>query len=174
MLNGQLKPAYNLQHAVDSEYIVWADISAHPTDTLTLKPFLKDIEENLLYKYREIVADAGYESEENYLYIEKMGSFPTSNRQTMRSQKPGNTRQTLDGMKIWTTIQTETSIPAKTGRNCTSSAQRPTGARADTGAQQRSTGVMDAKDALTRKGASKGTIAKHRWRNAAKSCMYRK
>ena len=27
MLNGQLKPAYNLQHGVDSEYITWLDIS---------------------------------------------------------------------------------------------------------------------------------------------------
>ena len=75
MLNGQLKPAYNLQHAVDSEYIVWADISAHPADTLTLKPFLQDMERNLLYKYREVVADAGYESEENYLFIEENGQL---------------------------------------------------------------------------------------------------
>ena len=28
MLNGQLKPAYNLQHGVDSEYITWLDISS--------------------------------------------------------------------------------------------------------------------------------------------------
>lgn len=26
MLNGQLKPAYNLQHGVDSEYVVWLGI----------------------------------------------------------------------------------------------------------------------------------------------------
>ena len=26
MKNGQLKPAYNLQHGVDSEYITWLDI----------------------------------------------------------------------------------------------------------------------------------------------------
>ena len=30
MLNGQLKPAYNIQHGVDSEYITWIDISPHP------------------------------------------------------------------------------------------------------------------------------------------------
>ena len=75
MLNGQLKPAYNLQHAVDSEYIVWAAVSPHPTDTLTLRPFLREMEENLLYKYREVVADAGYESEENYLFIEENGQL---------------------------------------------------------------------------------------------------
>ena len=44
MLNGQLKPAYNIQHGVDSEYITWVDISSHPTDTMTLIPFLKDME----------------------------------------------------------------------------------------------------------------------------------
>ena len=73
MMNGQLKPAYNLQHGVDSEYITWIDISAKPTDTGTLIPFLKDMEKHLCFRYQEIVADAGYESEENYLFLEKNG-----------------------------------------------------------------------------------------------------
>ena len=42
MGNGQLKPAYNLQHGVDSEYITWLTIGPQPTDTTTLVPFLKD------------------------------------------------------------------------------------------------------------------------------------
>ena len=73
MLNGQLKPAYNLQHGVDSEYITWLTINPNPTDTKTLISFLKDMEQNLGFKYTEIVADAGYESEENYLFIEANG-----------------------------------------------------------------------------------------------------
>lgn len=73
MLNGQLKPAYNLQHGVDAEYITWLDISTHPTDVLTLIPFLKDMEKHLPFKYSDIVADAGYESEENYVFIEQNG-----------------------------------------------------------------------------------------------------
>ena len=36
MKNGQLKPAYNLQHGVDSEYIVWLTLGPQPTDTKTL------------------------------------------------------------------------------------------------------------------------------------------
>ena len=75
MLNGQLKPAYNLQHGVDSEYITWLDISPRPTDTRTLIPFLKDMELHLPFKYQEIVADAGYESEENYLFLEGNGQL---------------------------------------------------------------------------------------------------
>lgn len=71
MLNGQLKPAFNLQHGVDSEYITWLSIGPQPTDTTTLIPFLKDMEAHLAFKYKNITADSGYESEENYLYIEE-------------------------------------------------------------------------------------------------------
>lgn len=73
MRNGQLKPAYNLQHAVDSDYIVWATVSPRPTDTRTLIPTLTEMQKNLGFKYQNVVADAGYESEENYLFIEENG-----------------------------------------------------------------------------------------------------
>jgi transposase len=75
MLNGQLKPAYNLQHGVDSEYIVWLTISQKTTDTNTLVPFIKSMESRLGFKYTNIVADAGYESEENYVFIEENGQL---------------------------------------------------------------------------------------------------
>ena len=75
MKNGQLKPAYNIQHGVDSEYIAWVDISAHPTDTRTLIPFMKDMEKHLSFKYTEVVCDAGYESEENYAFLEENGQL---------------------------------------------------------------------------------------------------
>ena len=75
MGNGQLKPAYNLQHGVDSEYITWLTIGPQPTDTTTLIPFLKEAEEYLDFKYKNITADAGYESEENYLFLEENGQL---------------------------------------------------------------------------------------------------
>lgn len=75
MGNGQLKPAYNLQHGVDSEYITWLTIGPQPTDTTTLIPFLKEAEEYLDFKYKNITADAGYESEENYLFLESNGQL---------------------------------------------------------------------------------------------------
>ena len=43
----QLKPAYNVQHGVDAEYITWLTVGPEPTDTTTLIPFLKSMEENL-------------------------------------------------------------------------------------------------------------------------------
>lgn len=75
MKNGHLKPGYNLQHGVDSEYVVWLTLGDQPTDTTTLIPFLKSMEEFLDFKYKKIVADAGYESEENYVYIQQNGQL---------------------------------------------------------------------------------------------------
>jgi len=75
MRNGQLKAGYNVQHGVDSEYITWLTVGHQPTDTTTLIPFLSSMETHLKFKYKKIVADAGYESEENYLYIEKNGQL---------------------------------------------------------------------------------------------------
>ena len=62
MKNGQLKPAYNVQHGVDAEYITWLTVGPELTDTTTLILFLKSMEENSNFKYLKIVADAGYEN----------------------------------------------------------------------------------------------------------------
>ena len=67
--NGLLKPAYSLQHGVDYEYITWLDVTQRATDTRTLIPFLKDMEDHLPFRYRDIVADAGYESEETICIV---------------------------------------------------------------------------------------------------------
>ena len=99
MLNGQLKPAYNLQHGVDSEYITWLDISSRPTDTRTLIPFLKDMELYLPFKYQEIVADAGYESEENYLFLEENGQLAHIKPQNYEISKTRKYRQDIGRME---------------------------------------------------------------------------
>ena len=41
MLNGQLKPGYNVQIGVESEYIVGIPLFLNPTDVTTLIPFLE-------------------------------------------------------------------------------------------------------------------------------------
>lgn len=70
MKNGQLKPGYNIQIGVEGEYIVGVDISSQRSDQLTFIPFLDKLESNLNIKYKTVTADAGYESEENYKYLE--------------------------------------------------------------------------------------------------------
>ena len=67
MKNGQLKPCYNVNVATASEYVIGSYLSADCTDTNTLIPFTKQLP---MDKIHRLVADAGYESEENYTYFE--------------------------------------------------------------------------------------------------------
>ncbi len=69
MKNGQLKPGYNIQIGVEGEYIVGVDVSSERSDQLTLIPFLDKLEKGLPIKFENVIADAGYESEENYNYL---------------------------------------------------------------------------------------------------------
>lgn len=73
MRNGQLKPAYNIQFGVDAEYVVWVSEGPQPGDVTALIPFLEDFQTHTRFSYRNIIADAGYESLENYVYLENRG-----------------------------------------------------------------------------------------------------
>lgn len=73
MRNSQLKPGYNVQIGVEGEYIVGVDIFSERSDQLTLIPFLENIQEHLPEHHKNVVADAGYESEENYAYLSSTG-----------------------------------------------------------------------------------------------------
>lgn len=69
MRNSQLKPAYNLQLAIEGEYITGLDVGSERSDQLTLIPLLNKMEE-YIPEYETLTADAGYESEENYTYFD--------------------------------------------------------------------------------------------------------
>lgn len=69
MMNGQLKPAYNLQIATCNQFVLGYDAFQNPTDTKTLQPLLEKID-IASQPHRYIVADAGYGSESNYRYLE--------------------------------------------------------------------------------------------------------
>ncbi len=68
MLNGQLKPGYNVNVATVSEYIIGSYISADRTDQKTTIPFMERLTQ--AYPVGRVVYDAGYESEEAYRYFE--------------------------------------------------------------------------------------------------------
>ena len=70
MRNAQLKPGYNVQLGVEGEYITGVYVSAHRNDTLALIPLLEQMELHLGTAYKDVTADAGYESEENYTWFE--------------------------------------------------------------------------------------------------------
>lgn len=73
MLNGQLKPAYNIQCGSDSGYVIWVTAGPQPSDMTTLIPFLKSYRAHNKTPYQDIVADSGYESEENYTFLKEQG-----------------------------------------------------------------------------------------------------
>ena len=75
MRNGQLKPGYNVQIAVNSEYITGLEAFSDRTDVRTLRPMLEKLSQWRQTRYEEVVADAGYESLENYLYLEQNGQM---------------------------------------------------------------------------------------------------
>lgn len=87
MQNGQLKPGYNIQIGVEGEYIVGVDISSERSDQLTLIPFLDKLEEDLPIKFENVIADAGYESEENYNYLSKNNQNSYIKPQTYEKSK---------------------------------------------------------------------------------------
>ena len=55
---------------------------ANPTDVRTLLPFLGSLENRKL-KFKNIIADAGYESEENYEYLFNNNYTPYINPQNI-------------------------------------------------------------------------------------------
>ena len=57
MRNAQLKPGYNIQIGVDSEYIVATDVFSDRNDVWTLIPFLKTMDEKLRFRYPSVTAD---------------------------------------------------------------------------------------------------------------------
>src|SRR5699024_10268675 len=73
MRNGQLKPGYNIHIGVESEYIVGLGAFSNRSDVGTLIPFLNRLSSHTSMRYERIVADAGYESSENYLYLNENG-----------------------------------------------------------------------------------------------------
>lgn len=70
MMNGQLKPAYNVQVSTENQFVTHYDFFPNPTDTLTLKPFMEGFEQRFKAMPEVICADSGYGSEENYEFLQ--------------------------------------------------------------------------------------------------------
>lgn len=70
MRNGQLKPAYNPQISTENQFITHVSIHQTPNDTTTLETHLNGFEQAYQKQSKEVVADAGYGSQENYEMLE--------------------------------------------------------------------------------------------------------
>lgn len=76
MLNGQLKPGYNVQISTENQFITNFGIYQRPGDTLTMIDYLESFRSRYGKQSEEIVADSGYGSEENYEYMFSRGMTP--------------------------------------------------------------------------------------------------
>lgn len=73
MKNGQLKPGYNTQISTEEQFITHYSIHQTTADTTTLESHLQSFEDTYKQQSSEVVADAGYGSEQNYELMEAKG-----------------------------------------------------------------------------------------------------
>ena len=74
---GQLKPAYNVQIATEDQFILGYGIYQKAADTSVFIPFFDKVKTQMKALPANIIADAGYGSEENYKFItdQKLGNY---------------------------------------------------------------------------------------------------
>ena len=65
------KPAYNVQIGTEGQFIVGFSVHGRSGDTACLIPHLNHLNQHLGRLPKNIIADAGYGSEENYAYLEE-------------------------------------------------------------------------------------------------------
>jgi transposase len=77
MNNGQLKPGYNLQMGTEGQFVVGFSVHQRPGDPGCLVPHLNGVKDKLGRLPKNVIADSGYGSEENYAYLEQeqVGSY---------------------------------------------------------------------------------------------------
>ena len=99
MRNGQLKPGYNVQIAVNSEYITGIEVFSDRTDYRTMIPFLQELNVKHQARYEEVTADAGYELLDNYLYLEDNGQACFIKPQNHEMQKKRSYKRQIGRME---------------------------------------------------------------------------
>lgn len=174
MGNGQLKAGYNIQHGVDSEYITWLTVGPQPTDTNTLIPFLKDMETHLDFKYKKIVADAGYESEENYVFLEGNGQLSfikPSNYEISKTRKFQNDISRIENMEY---DEENDRYICKNGRYLEKDSIKKKGQRLVIAERLPVTDALTVMAVHIKKNVSKATTVILHWKGGARIFMYRK
>lgn len=98
MKNGQLKPGYNVQMGTENQFVVGYSVHKEAGDTSCMKEHLEEVKQVLGGKLPDnIIADAGYGSEENYEYLKdaELGNYVkynTFHKEATRKWKTDPTR----------------------------------------------------------------------------------
>ncbi|WP_144463767.1 IS1182 family transposase, partial [Siminovitchia fortis] len=123
MKNGQLKPGYNVQAATENQFIVYYTIHQRPTDTRCFIPHMEKLAGSSLPMPKTVIADAGYGSEENYLYAigeEKVPRFnPLIPYNNLRKEKTRTYKNDIRNAKNWTYLEHDDLFICPNGRKVT-------------------------------------------------------
>jgi transposase len=68
MKNGQLKPGYNVQMGTENQFILFYTLHQRPTDMRCFISHMEKLRSTSIPMPKNVIADAGYGSEENYVY----------------------------------------------------------------------------------------------------------
>jgi hypothetical protein len=117
MRNGQLKPAYNIQFASNGAFIVGVMGSQKSNDLHTLIPFLEQMKPRYGNHLNKIVADAGYESVENYNYLKEHHLKSYIKPSNYEQSKKKKVEMILVARKTWNTYQQKMLTYVKMGRS---------------------------------------------------------
>lgn len=76
MQNGQLKAGYNLQISTNKQFILHYTLHQKPSDSTTFIPHFKSFNQYLHQYPKNVTADSGYGSHENYQFLENESITP--------------------------------------------------------------------------------------------------
>lgn len=112
MLNGQLKPGYNLQASTNNQFIANYTLAQTTADTTTLIEHTEDFIQGYGQVPESLTADAGYGSDENYTYLEdkQIEAFVKYNyfHKEQLDQKRGTDKKPFAADKLFYNSETDT------------------------------------------------------------------
>lgn len=117
MRNGQLKPGYNVQFAVNSGFITGIGVFSNRTDLGTLIPFLTYLWHKHGKSYRNVVADSGYESLANYRWLFENGQTAFIKPANYESGKKRSSKSQVGRMENMGYYEPDDCFICKNGRH---------------------------------------------------------
>lgn len=116
MKNGMLKPGYNVQIGTQNRFVIGFSIHQSPTDTVCLKEHLELVEKITGHKPKNIVADSGYGSEENYLHLKECGINSYIKYNTFDMEQTRRFKKDIFNVKNWEYIAEEDAYICPAGK----------------------------------------------------------
>ncbi len=116
MRNGQLKPGYNVQVGTENQFILAYSVHQRPTDTRCLQPHMEKARKLLGGFPQTVIADAGYDSEENYACLEKEEIQAVVKYGSYHKEKSKAWKADIGKIENWTYNEAEDTWTCKAGQ----------------------------------------------------------